>query len=140
VQSAASETKPWREERVRPAVAFASSGRRATSTHDETATASMAEAREGADEHDTQHAQKVKGSRCLHEKTDRIDEGVLADDARRDLVSAIRLPDLRVRGERDRARWRLHLVRHRSSSTRRCRRSTDATIRSTSRIRSVSRD
>jgi hypothetical protein len=31
--------------------------------------------------------------------------------ARRDLVPAIWLPDPRVRAERERARWRLHLVR-----------------------------
>ncbi len=48
-------------------------------------------------------------------KTDRIDAWVLAELARRDLVPAIWLPDLLVRAERERARWRLHLVRHRSS-------------------------
>jgi transposase len=40
---------------------------------------------------------------------------VLADLSRRDLVPAIWLPDPTVRAERERARWRLHLVRHRSS-------------------------
>jgi len=40
---------------------------------------------------------------------------VLAELARRDLVPAIWLPDPMVRAERERARWRLHLVRHRSS-------------------------
>jgi transposase len=35
--------------------------------------------------------------------------------ARRDLVPAISVPDPRVRADRERARWRLHLVRHRSS-------------------------
>jgi transposase len=34
---------------------------------------------------------------------------------RSDLVPAIWLPDPRVRAERERARWRLHLVRHRSA-------------------------
>src|SRR6266540_4038443 len=34
---------------------------------------------------------------------------------RLELVPAIWLPDPRVRAERERARWRLHLVRHRSS-------------------------
>jgi transposase len=48
-------------------------------------------------------------------KTDRIDARVLAELTRRDLVPAIWLPDPRVRAERERARWRLHLVRHRSS-------------------------
>src|SRR6476619_1784251 len=60
-------------------------------------------------------AQKVKGLALLACKTDRIDTWVLAELARRDLVPAIWLPDPRVRAERERARWRLHLVRHRSS-------------------------
>ena len=61
-------------------------------------------------------AQKVKGLAPLACKTDRIDAWVLAELARRDLVPAIWLPDPRVRAERERARWRLHLVRHRSSA------------------------
>jgi transposase len=60
-------------------------------------------------------AQKVKGLAPLACKTDRIDACVLAELARRDLVPAIWLPDPLVRAERERARWRLHLVRHRSS-------------------------
>src|SRR6266516_873964 len=60
-------------------------------------------------------AQKVKGLAPLACKTDRIDAWVLAELARRELVPAIWLPDPRVRAERERARWRLHLVRHRSS-------------------------
>src|SRR6266576_153227 len=60
-------------------------------------------------------AQKVKGLAPLACKTDRIDAWVLAELARRDLVPAIWLPDPRVRAERERARWRLHLVRHRAS-------------------------
>ena len=48
-------------------------------------------------------------------KTDRIDAWVLAELSRRELVPAIWLPDPLVRAERERARWRLHLVRHRSS-------------------------
>jgi transposase len=60
-------------------------------------------------------AQKVKGLAPLACKTDRIDAWVLAELARRDLVPAIWLPDPRVRAERERAHWRLHLVRHRSS-------------------------
>jgi hypothetical protein len=60
-------------------------------------------------------AQKVKGLAPLACKTDWIDAWVLAELARRDLVPAIWLPDPRVRAERERARWRLHLVRHRSS-------------------------
>src|SRR4051794_24917891 len=60
-------------------------------------------------------AQKVKGLAPLACKTDRIDAWVLAELARRDLVPAIWLPDPQVRAERERARWRQHLVRHRSS-------------------------
>src|ERR687897_1040130 len=59
-------------------------------------------------------AQKVKGLAPLACKTDRIDARVLAELSRRDLVPAIWLPDPLVRAERERARWRLHLVRHRS--------------------------
>src|SRR6184192_2980799 len=60
-------------------------------------------------------ALKVKGLAPLACKTDRIDAWVLAELVRRELVPAIWLPDPAVRGERERARWRLHLVRHRSS-------------------------
>ena len=60
-------------------------------------------------------AQKVKGLAPLACKTDRIDAWVLAELSRRDLVPAIWLPDPLIRAERERARWRLHLVRHRSS-------------------------
>jgi transposase len=60
-------------------------------------------------------AQKVKGLAPLACKTDRIDARVPAELARRDLVAAIRLPDPLVRAERERARRRLQLVRHRSS-------------------------
>ena len=60
-------------------------------------------------------ALKVKGLAPLACKTDRIDAWVLAELARRDLVPAIWLPDPGVRAERERARFRLHLVRHRSS-------------------------
>src|ERR671931_40516 len=60
-------------------------------------------------------AAKVKGLAPLACKTDRIDAWVLAELARRELVPAIWLPDPAVRAERERARWRLHLVRHRSS-------------------------
>src|SRR5919205_896289 len=48
-------------------------------------------------------------------KTDKIDAWVLAGLSRRDLVPAIWLPTPGVRGERERARWRLHLVRHRTA-------------------------
>ena len=58
-------------------------------------------------------AQKVKGLAPLACKTDRIDAWVLAELVRRDLVPAIWLPTPEVRAERERARFRLHLVRHR---------------------------
>jgi transposase len=60
-------------------------------------------------------AVKVKGLAPLACKTDRIDARVLAELSRRDLVPAIWLPDPAVRAERERARWRLHLVRHRTA-------------------------
>jgi transposase len=60
-------------------------------------------------------ALKVKGLAPLACKTDRIDAWVLAELCRRELVPAIWLPDPRVRAERERARFRLHLVRHRTS-------------------------
>src|SRR3954465_9195032 len=61
----------------------------------------------------------VKGLAPLAAKTDRIDAWVLAELSRRELVRAIWLPDPAVRGERERARWRLHLVRHRTALTNR---------------------
>jgi len=60
-------------------------------------------------------AQKVKGLAPLACKTDRIDAWVLAELSRRELVPAIWLPDFAQRGERERARWRLFLVRKRSA-------------------------
>jgi transposase len=60
-------------------------------------------------------AQKVKGLAPLACKTDRIDSLVLATLSHRDLVPAIWLPDPRVRSERELARFRLHLVKHRSA-------------------------
>jgi transposase len=59
-------------------------------------------------------AQKVEGLAPVACKTDRIDAWVLAELARRELVPAIWLPDPAVRAERERARFRLHLVRHRT--------------------------
>src|SRR5712692_6787314 len=59
-------------------------------------------------------AQKVKGLAPLACKTDKIDARVLAVLSERDLVPAIWLPDPTVRSERERARFRLHLVKHRS--------------------------
>lgn len=58
-------------------------------------------------------AQKVKGLAPLACKTDRIDSWVLAELSRRDLVPSIWLPTPEVRAERERARFRLHLARHR---------------------------
>jgi transposase len=60
-------------------------------------------------------AQKVKGLAPLACKTDRIDAWVLAELSRRELVPAVWLPSFQVRQERERARWRLFLVRKRSS-------------------------
>jgi transposase len=60
-------------------------------------------------------AQKVKGLAPLACKTDKTDSLVLATLSQRDLVPAIWLPDPRVREERELARFRLHLVRHKSS-------------------------
>jgi hypothetical protein len=57
----------------------------------------------------------VKGLAPLACKTDRIDAWVLAELSRRDLVPAIWLPEFGLRQERERARWRLFLVRKRSS-------------------------
>lgn len=52
----------------------------------------------------------------LAAKTDKIDARVLAELARRDIVPEVRLPDPSVREARERARFRLHLVRHRTAS------------------------
>lgn len=60
-------------------------------------------------------AQKVKGLAPLTCKTDKIDAWVLAELSRRDLVPAIWLPAFEQRAERERARFRLFLVRKRSS-------------------------
>ncbi len=60
-------------------------------------------------------AQKVKGLAPLACKTDTIDSLVLATLSHRDLVPAIWLPDPRVREERELARFRMHLVKHKSA-------------------------
>jgi transposase len=60
-------------------------------------------------------AQKVKGLAPLACKTDRIDARVLAELCRRALVPEIWLPTPEVSAERETARFRLHLVRHRSA-------------------------
>lgn len=60
-------------------------------------------------------AVKAKGLAPLACKTDRIDARVLAELSRRDLVPAIWLPSPEVRGARELARWRLHLVGHRTA-------------------------
>src|SRR3954464_14447297 len=59
-------------------------------------------------------AAKVKGLAPLACKTDKIDARVLAVLSHRDLVPEIWLPDPRVRRERELARFRMHLVKHRS--------------------------
>jgi transposase len=70
---------------------------------------------------------KARGLAPLACKTDRIDCQVLAELARRDLVPEIWLPDPQVRAERERSRFRLHLVKHRSSLKNRCTRSSSST-------------
>jgi len=60
-------------------------------------------------------AKKVRGLAPLACKTDRIDARVLAELCRLALVPAIWLPEQPVRGARERARFRLHLVKHRTS-------------------------
>jgi transposase len=60
-------------------------------------------------------AQRVKGLAPLACKTDKIDARVLAELSWRDLVLEIWLPDRSIRRERELARFRLHLVRHRTS-------------------------
>jgi transposase len=60
-------------------------------------------------------AQRVKGLAPLACKTDKIDARVLAELSWRDLVPAIWLPDPSIRRERELARFRLHLVRHRTT-------------------------
>ena len=60
-------------------------------------------------------AQRVKGLAPLACKTDKIDAQVLAVLSPRDLVAVIWLPDPRVRREREQARFRLALVKHKSS-------------------------
>src|SRR5262245_66102548 len=60
-------------------------------------------------------AVKAKGLAPLACKTDKIDAWVLAELGRLSLVPEIWLPDPAVRAERERARFRLHLVRHRTA-------------------------
>jgi transposase len=60
-------------------------------------------------------AQKVKGLAPLACKTDKIHARVLAVLSERDLVPQIWLADPRVRREREQARFRMHLVQHKSS-------------------------
>jgi transposase len=60
-------------------------------------------------------AQKVKGLAPLACKTDKIDSMVLTVLSHRDLVPAIWLADPSVREERELARFRLHLVKHKSA-------------------------
>jgi transposase len=60
-------------------------------------------------------AQRVKGLAPLACKTDKIDARVLAELSWRDVVPAIWLPDPSIRRERELARFRLHLVRHRTT-------------------------
>ena len=60
-------------------------------------------------------AQRVKGLAPLALKTDKTDSLVLATLSQRDLVPAVWLPDPRVREVRELARFRMHLVHHKSA-------------------------
>jgi transposase len=60
-------------------------------------------------------AQRVKGLAPLACKTDKTDSLVLATLSQRDLVPAIWLPDPAVREVRELARFRMHLVHHKSA-------------------------
>ena len=60
-------------------------------------------------------AQKAKGRAPLTCKTDKTDARVLAVLSERRLVPEIWLPDPSIRRERELARFRLHLVKHRSA-------------------------
>jgi transposase len=60
-------------------------------------------------------AERAKGLAPLACKTDKLDVQVLAELARRDLVPEIWLPDPGIRADRERARFRLHLVRKRTA-------------------------
>jgi transposase len=60
-------------------------------------------------------AAKARGLAPRACKTERSDCSVLAELARRGLVPEIWLPEPQVRAERERARLRLHLVKHRSA-------------------------
>jgi transposase len=60
-------------------------------------------------------AHRVKGLAPLACKTDKTDSLVLATLSQRDLVPAIWLPHPRVREVRELARYRMHLVKHKSA-------------------------
>jgi transposase len=60
-------------------------------------------------------AERAKGLAPLACKTDKLDARVLAELARRELVPEIWLPDPGTRADRERARFRLHLVRKRTA-------------------------
>jgi transposase len=60
-------------------------------------------------------AQRVKGLAPLACKTDKTDSLGLATLSQRDLVPAVWLPDPRVREVRELARFRMHLVHHKSA-------------------------
>lgn len=60
-------------------------------------------------------AQMVKGISKIAAKTDRIDARILAYLSYRDLVPTIWIPGEGVRADRERARYRFHLVKHRTA-------------------------
>ncbi|MBV8991412.1 MAG: hypothetical protein JO372_22865, partial [Solirubrobacterales bacterium] len=56
----------------------------------------------------------AKAIACRAGISPQVDARVLAELSFRDLVPAIWLPTPELRAERERARWRLHLVKHRA--------------------------
>jgi hypothetical protein len=69
----------------------------------------------GAGESRSRTRRRSRGLAPLACKTGKIDAWVLAELSRRELVPAIWLPSFEQRSERERARWRLFLVRKRSA-------------------------
>ena len=59
--------------------------------------------------------ESMNGARFVHDQLELHGWEVKIAESRRGLVQAIWLPDPEVRAERERARWRLHLVRHRTA-------------------------
>jgi transposase len=65
-------------------------------------------------------AERAKGLAPLACKTDKLDASVLAELAHREPVPEIWLPDPGTRADRERARFRLHMVRKRTAPRTAC--------------------